>query len=148
MRLPLTLPRRHKPDEPGRSGGMMLAMDEPYDIPAEDQALLDECQVDTFRSTGRGGQSVNTTDSAVRLRHLPTNTTVVSRRQRSQYQNKRAALVQLRERLEERNASIAAGSVVRKARRPSRAVKQNVVAQKRARGSLKRTRGRVGPDAE
>lgn len=69
-------------------------------IPATDEELLAECEVHTFRSSGPGGQSVNTTDSAVRLRHLPTGVTVVCRRERSQHRNKTECLRRLRERLE------------------------------------------------
>lgn len=120
-------------------------MGERYDIPEDDQALLDECRVNTFRASGHGGQSVNTTDSAVRLTHIPTGETVVARRERSQYQNKRAALVQLRERLEARNAAIARGHAIRKTQRRSHAVRAGILADKRARGAIKQTRGRVNP---
>lgn len=123
-------------------------MDDRYDIPTDDQALLDECRVNTFRSTGHGGQSVNTTDSAVRLTHTPTGEVVVARRERSQYQNKRAALAQLRERLEARNAAIARGEAIRKPQRRSHAVRTGILADKRARGAIKQTRKRVNADGE
>ena len=126
----------------------MLTMDERYDIPEDDEALLAECRVNTFRSTGHGGQSVNTTDSAVRLTHAPTGTVVVARRERSQYLNKRAALGRLRQRLEERNAAITAGEAVRKPQARSRATRRTILAEKRVRGSLKKTRGRVSDDAD
>ncbi len=71
------------------------------EVPASDEGLLAECEVHTFRASGPGGQSVNTTDSAVRLRHLPSGVTVVCRRERSQHRNKAACLKRLRERLEE-----------------------------------------------
>lgn len=54
-----------------------------------------------FRGTGPGGQSVNTTDSAVRLVHRPTGIVVVCRRERSQLRNKRDCLRRLRARIEE-----------------------------------------------
>lgn len=54
-----------------------------------------DCEVTVFRATGPGGQGVNTTDSAVRMRHLPTGVTVVSRASRSQLQNRQACLAKL-----------------------------------------------------
>jgi len=73
---------------------------EGYTVPETDEALLAECDVHVFRGTGPGGQSVNTTDSAVRLVHRPTGVTVVCRRERSQLRNKRECLRRLRARLE------------------------------------------------
>lgn len=70
-----------------------------YRIPEDDAALLAECDVHVFRATGPGGQSVNTTDSAVRLVHRPSGITVVARRERSQLRNKHDALKRLREKL-------------------------------------------------
>ena len=118
-------------------------MDEPFDIPASDEALLAECVVNTFRSTGHGGQSVNTTDSAVRLKHRPSGIVVVARRERSQYLNKQAALGRLRARLSEANDAIARGEAVRKPQARSRAVRERILADKRARAAVKRTRGRI-----
>ncbi len=66
-------------------------------LPTSDDDLLAECKVDTFRSSGSGGQHVNVTDSAVRLTHLPTGIVVTSQRQRSQFANKADCLVKLRE---------------------------------------------------
>jgi protein subunit release factor B len=121
-------------------------MDTRYDIPADDDALLAECEVWVFRATGPGGQGVNTTDSAVRLRHRPSGITVVCRRERSQLQNKRTCLERLREKLEAHNAVLDAPKRI--ATRKSRATKARQVEAKRQRARGKRTRGRVQGDDE
>ena len=64
----------------------------------EDQ-LLAQCEVDTYRASGPGGQKRNKTSSAVRLRHLPSGLLVIAEESRSQHENKAKALKRLRQAL-------------------------------------------------
>ncbi len=113
-----------------------------YRLPQTDEELLAECDVTAFRGTGPGGQGVNTTDSAVRLRHPPSGFVVVCRQERSQLLNKRACVKRLRLKIEQAQRV----DPERKATRPSAAANQRRLDAKRRAAQRKRSRRRAAED--
>lgn len=112
------------------------------ELPDSDEDLLRECEVQTFRSSGPGGQHVNKTESAVRLRHLPSGVVVTSQQERSQHRNKSLCLKKLRKRIEKLN--------YRPAKRvPTRvpaSVKNRALEEKGRRSQIKRLRSKPSMD--
>ncbi len=96
----------------------------------------DEVEITFFKSGGPGGQHKNVTESAVRVRHIPTGIVVVSTASRSQHRNREEALAELERRLALRNRR----RKPRLATRPSRASKERRMESKRRRGEIKRLR--------
>src|SRR5471030_2949166 len=62
-----------------------------------DQQLLAQCEIDTYRASGPGGQKRNKTSSAVRVRHPPSELIVIAEESRSQHENRAKALKRLRQ---------------------------------------------------
>lgn len=73
--------------------------DNPDYLSLSDAALVRQCEVDTYRASGPGGQKRNKTESAVRLRHLPTGLSVTAVESRSQHENRARAVRRLRDKI-------------------------------------------------
>ena len=112
-------------------------------IPDDDEALLGQCRVETFRAGGPGGQHQNATESGVRLVHIPTGVRAIARDERSQFRNRSLALKRLRARLEELNRVVKPRKPPKK---PSRATKRKRLEAKRKRGDTKRLRKPPKPE--
>ena len=111
-------------------------------LPESDEELLRECEVETFRSSGPGGQHVNKTESAVRLQHRPSSVVVTSQQERSQHRNKAICLEKLRKKIERLNYRPAK----RVPTRISRGAKNRTLEEKSRRSQLKRLRTKPSPD--
>jgi protein subunit release factor A len=112
------------------------------DIPEDDDALLAQCRVETFRAGGPGGQHQNVTESGVRLVHLPTGVRASARDERSQHRNRALALARLREKLEE----LARPQKERVPTKVPTAQKRKRLEEKRNRGRTKRLRKPPEPE--
>ena len=111
-------------------------------LPESDEALLRECEVETFRSSGPGGQHVNKTESGVRLTHLPSGVVVTSQQERSQHRNKALCLQKLRERIARLNYRPAK----RVRTQVPRSAKNRTLEEKARRSLIKRLRTKPLPD--
>ncbi|PYS74270.1 MAG: peptide chain release factor-like protein [Acidobacteria bacterium] len=111
-------------------------------LPESDEDLVRECEVETFRSSGPGGQHVNKTESAVRLRHLPSGVVVTSQQERSQYRNKEICLRKLRDKIEQLNYK----PPKRVPTRIPRSAKNRTLEEKSRRSQIKRSRAKPSPD--
>ena len=111
-------------------------------LPDSDEELLQQCEVQTFRSSGPGGQHVNKTESAVRLKHLPSGIVVSSQQERSQHRNKAICLEKLRRRVDQLNYR----APKRIATKVSKAAKERTLREKANRARIKKLRSKPSAD--
>ena len=111
-------------------------------LPESDEDLLRECELETFRSSGPGGQHVNKTESAVRLRHLPSGVVVTSRQERSQHRNRALCLQRLRRKVAQLNYRPAKRVLTQ----ISHSAKNRTLKEKARRSQIKRLRSKPSPD--
>jgi protein subunit release factor B len=111
-------------------------------IPQSDEKLLAQCEVETFRSSGPGGQNVNRRETAVRLRHLPSGIVVTCQEERYQLRNRRIALAKLRAQLEE----LAKPVKKRVPTKVPRSVRRRILVAKKKRGRVKDSRKKPAID--
>lgn len=108
-------------------------------LPESDDDLLAQCEVQTYRSQGSGGQHVNTTDSAVRLIYKPHRIIVTSQKERSQYLNKIDCIRKLREKVKQLNYR----APKRIPTRISKRKKEENLNKKTRHGEKKKLRGKI-----
>ena len=106
------------------------------------EELAKDCEVDVFHAHGPGGQGVNTTDSAVRMRHVPTGIVVVSRESRSQYRNRQLCLQKIRDELRRRSVP----PTKRIKTKPTKGSQMRRLKAKRERAEVKQSRRRITGD--
>ena len=104
--------------------------------------IAKDCETDVFHAHGPGGQGVNTTDSAVRMRHLPTGIVVVSRESRSQYRNRQLCLQKIQAELQRRSIPPAK----RVKTKPTKGSQRRRLKAKRERSEIKQSRRRITGD--
>ena len=106
------------------------------ELPESDDDLFAQCDFDAFRASGKGGQHINKTDSAVRLLHKPTGIVVMSQESRSQWQNRLRCLEKLREKVAVLNIEVKP----RKATKKSRSAKRKTLDVKSKHSDKKKMR--------